>query len=773
MNKGPEICGGRSWSVSVGLRWAALAALLGLPWFVIESKATVSVFLKLDNLKGESTVPGHEDEIEMLSMYFAANNSSTVLAPDGTSTVQDVNLVKYTDKVTPELMLRLLNGKSFREAQISFVETINTKEVPVVTFRLKDILVTSHSTGGEPAQNRLTENVGLNFREFTFQTFSYNPLGSQTANPSMTWDIATNTGSLAGAVNTAPTITSIAPQSISEDSAITIPFTVGDGETATGTLALSFSTSHPLVIPFSGISLGGSGSSRNVTITPTANASGSSTVAITVTDAGGLKTTQSFLVTVSAVNDPPIIPAIGPQITDFGILLALPLNISDIDTAARSVTVSATSGNPSLIPAANITSSGTGADRVLTLTPMAGVSGSSVITLTANDGAANSAPVSFTFTVNPAGFNGPTNIQWSGTVPLIPEDSATNTAVGTLVTTDPNDGNNVTYTLLDSASGRFKLGTLGTILVDNDLLLDFENSASHQITVRATDPAQNIYDKALSISISNVNEAPVISVSPSVNFLADSTNPVIGITLVDPDAGTADISLTFGIPSGILHLDATGPLAGKVSGNNTNSVTVTASTTAINTALNSGSLTYVGTSVPPGSYSLSIVANDLGNTGPGGPQSSSASLEINIVPSQFNQWRQEYFNSQLGDLSISGPLADPDQDGVANLLEYGVGSSPNEPTEGPGLVEFIQVEAAGVLYPAVRFKRLNLDFEPSLEIQLEIATDAFNWRIDPNDVALVSTTPLDEIRDTVVVRSKIPLNGEARQMMRLRFTLAP
>ena len=73
----------------------------------------------------------------------------------------------------------------------------------------------------------------------------------------------------------------------------------------------------------------------------------------------------------------------------------------------------------------------------------------------------------------------------------------------------------------------------------------------------------------------------------------------------------------------------------------------------------------------------------------------------------------------------------------------------------------------------MRFKRLNLDFEPSLEIQLEIATDAFNWRIDPNDVALVSTTQFDEIRDTVVVRSKIPVTGEARQMMRLRFTLAP
>lgn len=227
------------------------------------------------------------------------------------------------------------------------------------------------------------------------------------------------------------------------------------------------------------------------------------------------------------------------------------------------------------------------------------------------------------------------------------------------------------------------------------------------------------------------------------------------------------------MPSGTLHLDDTDALAGKVSGNNSNSVTVTASTTAINAALNSGGLVYQATAVPVGSYSLSIQANDLGNTGPGGPKSSSTNLAINIVPSQFNQWRQEYFPTQLGDLAISGPFADPDHDGVANLLEYGVGSSPTDPAEGPGLVEYIQQDVAGTIYPAVRFKRLKPGYEPSLQIQLEIATDDFNWRVDPGDTALVSTTSFDDTRDTVVIRSTLPVSGTSRQMMHLRFTLVP
>jgi type VI secretion system Hcp family effector len=758
-----------------------VAALLGFPWFVIDSEATISIFLKLDGekLKGESRVKGHEGEIDVLAMSFGASSGATVLTA-GQPNVSDIGVTKYTDLATPDLMLHLLNGEHIPSARFGFYESdLNGKEHPVVTFQLNDVLVTAHSPGGSGGEDRLTERISLNFKEFTCQTFSYSATtGAVSANPSVTWDNSTNTGSgTGGGTNTVPTITNIASQSTPEDTGITIPFTVGDAETATGSLGLSRSTSNPLVVPLESIVFGGSGSSRSVTITPAANASGSATVGITVTDGGGLTTTTGFTFTVTPVNDPPTIPAIANQVTDFGTALAVPLNVGDIDTAAASVTVSATSANPALIPAGNITFSGSGASTVMTLTPAAGVSGSSLITLTANDGAANSTPVVFTFTVNPAGNNGPTNIQWSGAgnpVPLVPENSATNTAVGTLVTTDPDDGNNVTYTLLNSAGGRFKLGTLGAILVDNGLLLDFETAASHQITVRATDPAQNTYDKILSISLVNVNEAPVIATLPPGNFLEGATAPVAGITLADPDSGASAITATFGVAGGILHLDDSGTLSGKVTGNNSATVTATASITAINAVLSSGGLSYNATGVPPAIYPLAIEANDLGNTGTGGAKNSSTTVNLAVLASRFNLWRQSYFNSaQLADTSISGPLADFDKDGVANLLEYGVGSSPTNPADGPGLVEFIRENVNGTIYPAVRFKRLKPQLETALQIQVEIATDNFNWRVDPADVIPVSSTPLDANRDTVVIRSVLPLNGEARQMMRLRFTLAP
>jgi hypothetical protein len=46
----------------------------------------------------------------------------------------------------------------------------------------------------------------------------------------------------------------------------------------------------------------------------------------------------------------------------------------------------------------------------------------------------------------------------------------------------------------------------------------------------------------------------------------------------------------------------------------------------------------------------------------------------------YSLWRESTFSAaQRSDAAISGPNADPDGDGLANLFEYGLGSSPFEP----------------------------------------------------------------------------------------------
>ena len=159
-----------------------------------------------------------------------------------------------------------------------------------------------------------------------------------------------------------------------------------------------------------------------------------------------------------------------------------------------------------------------------------------------------------------------------------------------------------------------------------------------------------------------------------------------------------------------------------------------------------------------GSSVITLTAND------------GAASSVRVTP--FNQWRERVFNGvELADLAVSGALADADHDGVVNLLEYGVGSDPNDPTDGPGRVEFIREDVAGVSYPALRFNRLRAELDPSPLISVELATDDFNWRVEPGDTVEVRATPVDETHDQVVIRSTLRMSDFPRQMMRLRFTL--
>ena len=96
------------------------------------------------------------------------------------------------------------------------------------------------------------------------------------------------------------------------------PITVGDAETAAGSLTLSGSTSNATLVPAGNIVFGGSGANRTVTVTPAPQQSGTATVTVTVSD-GQATASTSFLLTVTAVNDPPTISSVGNQTTSAGV----------------------------------------------------------------------------------------------------------------------------------------------------------------------------------------------------------------------------------------------------------------------------------------------------------------------------------------------------------------------------------------------------------------------------------------------------------------------
>ena len=205
-------------------------------------------------------------------------------------------------------------------------------------------------------------------------------------------------------VNEAPTISAISGQTTAEDTATSaIAFTVGDVETDAGLLTVTATSSDLGVVATGGIALGGSGASRTITLTPMANASGTSTITVTVTDAGGLTATRSFVLTVTAVNDTPTISTISDQTTlEDTATGAIAFTVGDVETAAGSLAVTATSSNVGVVAADGIALGGSGANRMITLSPVANASGTSTITVTVTDAGGLTATRSFALTVTAA-----------------------------------------------------------------------------------------------------------------------------------------------------------------------------------------------------------------------------------------------------------------------------------------------------------------------------------------------------------------------------------
>lgn len=143
---------------------------------------------------------------------------------------------------------------------------------------------------------------------------------------------ATTSYQASGIPNTAPTISSIADQNTTQNTATSaIAITVGDAETAATSLTMSGTSSNTTLVPNANVVFGGSGANRTVTVTPATNQTGTSTITCTVSD-GSLTTSTTFLLTVTAS---------APTITNVTLTPAAP---TSSDTVAVTTNITAPAG---------------------------------------------------------------------------------------------------------------------------------------------------------------------------------------------------------------------------------------------------------------------------------------------------------------------------------------------------------------------------------------------------------------------------------------------
>jgi type VI secretion system secreted protein Hcp len=156
----------------------------------------VDMFLKLGKIEGEATGDGHKGEIDVLAWSWGLSNSGSAHMGGGGGSgkvnVQDLSFTKYIDKSSPDLMLYCCNGTHLPDAKLTVQKAGGDKPLDYLKITLQDLMVTSVSTGGSGGEDRLTENVTLNFAKVKLRYVEQTAKGGAGDKPEVGWNIAEN-----------------------------------------------------------------------------------------------------------------------------------------------------------------------------------------------------------------------------------------------------------------------------------------------------------------------------------------------------------------------------------------------------------------------------------------------------------------------------------------------------------------------------------------------------------------------------------------------------
>lgn len=348
------------------------------------------------------------------------------------------------------------------------------------------------------------------------------------------------------AVNTVVgSVSATDPDSAAPNNALTYSIVGGD---TSGAFAINASTGEISV-------------SNSAALNPATNPQ--FTLLVKVADGGSpsLSATQSVTIGYTAGNRAPTISA-GQSFTIFdsatnnspvGTVIA-----SDPDTSSpnNTLTYSIIGGNP------NNTFAIDSSNGQITVSNNAGLNSTTtpqyILQIHVADGGTPSLSTTQSVTVNVLAPNGgptiPANQSFSVT-----ENSPVNTAVGTVVATDPDTtppNNTLTYSITGgNTNNAFSINSAtGLITVSNPSAVNFEANPTFVVQIRVVDGGipQNSFTQNITIHVIDVNETPVVPFNQVLSVAENAApNSIVGTVVAsDPDSTPPNNTLTYAITGG-------------------------------------------------------------------------------------------------------------------------------------------------------------------------------------------------------------------------------
>ncbi len=372
----------------------------------------------------------------------------------------------------------------------------------------------------------------------------------------------------------APVISQIDSQTTKEDTAITVAFTINantspfpfplpsDTPSQDTSVTVTASSDNRVLIPTANILHSSSGTAHSLTITPASNQYGQATIIITADD-GSYSSMRSFVLTVTSVNDAPVVTVPDAQTVEedkqlvFGSTAAKTISVSDIDAGTNAVETTVSAGHGTLT-AGSASGSGVSGNQTSALkltgtidqinnwlngliyTPDANWNGTDTLTVTIHDkghsgentgsifpfpspGTSLSDTKTFAVTVTPV--NDPLTLGIPQTVQVTDED--------TDLLFSADTGNAVSVTDADGSYGEFEVEMQvenGNVSIPQDADLTVESEGEGHLRIRGT--------------LSRINTALAgLTYEPASDWHGEETLSIAARDLVNSETKTGEIAI--------------------------------------------------------------------------------------------------------------------------------------------------------------------------------------------------------------------------------------
>jgi hypothetical protein len=173
------------------------------------------------------------------------------------------------------------------------------------------------------------------------------------------------------------------------------------------------------------------------------------------------------------------------------------------------------------------------------------------------------------------------------------------------------------------------------------------------------------------------------------------------------------------------------------------------------------SITPVADSIAQGDRTVTLSITTDFSLSAGSPESASATIR----DKPFDAWRFTRFTTEdLADPAISGDSADPDADGLSNLLEYALGSEPKTSDATA------HSPASGLDNDRLTLTYTRPASTSDLTYAIEWSSDLQSWNSGSAFTETLSSTDNGNGTTTVISRALTSLATTPRQFLRLRVT---